>query len=391
MQKRRNATVMGTAGLFAALMALACLWLLVGQPAQEASAQDGVTPGTNTVTAPWGVITTSSETNPGGIGTIRPPSGGFRSRGFAGTPTPVTTDHIDRPSGYIRVTFTPNADHNPVAYKLERLVTGLAGGGVIAWRTLEERTTATRYRDSDVAANFTYVYRITPILADDTTLVAERISHYAWQRVFLYGVGTTDGVRLTVRKSPNHSRTHQSVTITRYNNVELTNGHTVLQNHTYNGEHVHIADGRATLGRVYYYHMQISWRLDADEPWQNSPMNIDPVAVKAGVSVPIRPTQTQVTIDQNNLVTVSWSVPDDDEQALLYEVRRRPIKPINLSTSVPLGTTTRKTFKYVTDTPLTSYEYTVVPLNMARQFVTPGSDGVTFPTLPLPLCYNPLQ
>ncbi len=394
MQRKRLITVIGAVGVFATVMALTVLLGVNEHSPNPVYAQDGETAEKTEVSVPWGTVTATSIENPvdalpAAIGNGSSGTSGASGTRSAQSSTPVTTDQISRSLGYVRMSWTNDNDPPPVSYRVERRLAGLTDPEA-GWRVIASASPTASLRDSDVAANLTYQYRITPILEDGSELTSGIVSHFARQRVYLYGVGNEDGVLLTVRKAPHHPRNHQSVTITRYTNVERTNGIPLVSNHIFKGEYAQIEDSSAAVGSVYYYKMEVFYRLGANAPWVAAPFAILPVAIKAGVSDPIQPTSVQAILDDNT-VKVTWTVVNDDKQALLYEVQRRKVKPINDDDLVPIGTTTKKSFAYDPDDPLVSYEYKVVPFDVAGERATTVSNPMTFPTLSVPLCYNPYK
>ena len=389
MRKKRSLMTISSIGIFAVVMALGGLWY-TGEwdsPVYAQDADDGS--GSSTAPTPWGTASVSSiEAPEGGVPT--PKDSGSNDNGAKdATVTPVTVSDITRPSGHVRVRWVVSTGDVPVGYRLERRLVNLQDPAA-GWRVLAESRQGSSYRDNNVAPNQVYDYRITPILADGSTLASGTIRSYARQRVFLYGIGTSNGVQLTVRQAPNHPSRHQSVTITRYSNRELVNGTTLVSQVVYDQEFKHVSDNTAEAGTMYFYKMEVFYRLGDGSPWRPAPFQVLPVAVMGGVQAPVPPVNLIPNITDGT-VSLTWSVEGDNKQTLLYEIQRRVVKPINEDLPESLGTTLGTTFTYVPSSTLVSYEYTVVPVNVALARALDESVMHVFPTLAPPLCYNPAR
>ena len=380
---------------------LAAWWTIGFAPAYgQGSDSENTSSTTTTVQAPWGSITAdgSDDITQGFIKSSGQSSGSDNDRTRQPvTNTPIPTSAITRYSGIVKVSWSLDAnieDPDTYRFRVERQYTPRSGNPG-EWRVLSESHSGESYRDYDVGAYSRYEYRVTPIAPDGTKLQTVTVRQTTGFRSYLQGFGTASGVQLTVRGDKLTPYEDQRVTITRYDHTEMNSGegHVVVTHRAFPAgvSYMTVPDTTAVAGTVYYY--KVEYYLADPNSGVISPMQIDvaPVAIMAIMVGVVPPTTPDApTVEAGTVagtVKASWTVTDDNKQAGIYEVYRRPIKPINADPPTTIGTTFGQTLTYKPEDIAKNYEYSVRPISIQGMRGSLGSHKV-YPVLQPPGCHS---
>ena len=330
-------------------------------------------PTSKTSTFAMGTITTSYQTNLGGLAPPAENSGNGASAGRSGS-TPIPTNQIANLSGYVAVTIdvTDDPSTEGLRLRLERRwlpeneeAFGETGG----WMLLTENAPeGDIFDDYEVMVATSYRYRVTPVKENGDELKPwPHHDYFVRPSTYLHTASRPDGVTLHVTTSDLGPGVTQFIDIVRYDNVERTptTGRRVIFRTQPPDLFATYKDLNVTKGRVYYYTMDLYQQLTPTSPIVKVDFNIQPLAVMAGITPPTAPGAPIVNKHVDGKTSVVWTLPvHHNRQALSYSVERKRIKPIGGGFK-NVGVTTGVTLTNIEDAPAHHvFEYRVVPVTM---------------------------
>lgn len=304
--------------------------------------------------------------------------------------TPLTVDLIERDHGYVHITWP--SDPSAATYRVERslrdiLTSPFAGSHIIA-----DGVTETSYSDYDTIANGRYMYNVVPIKPEGDELPPIRSYHVAKQFDFLYGVGSGENeVIIHVQSDPYQPLSDQNFSITAYDNQELQNGHQIVSNYvpTQDLTPVGFEVPNTQKGTILYFKVVMFHTMCPSCESLPAPFELDPIAVMVGAVPPSEPDTLEI-VEANGISTLTWSVQDDNKQALGYEIFRLQLKPITPEPAVLLGSTIHQSFTIpAIEDDGVIHKYQVVPIGTDYVRAVNKKGTLINPPLTPPLCIDP--
>ena len=293
--------------------------------------------------------------------------------------------------------------HKITKYRVERrMVLDVEPPGM-GWRLLDTTAKAGFFDDFDVMPNQLYQYKVTPYALNLETLVVTALApgyirYVTRPQTFFSGHGLDGTAILDVRSEALTDWEDQAVTITRYDNMELSGpGTPIVTREDLVGPHVRYKDRPDPPG-LYVYAMELLF-VEEDDTYTSTGFTISPIVVQTTSALPTQPSLPVVEESANEIVTVSWTVPEDNKQAAAYEVQRRNVHPgedprIWSSRGTTVAHTDNNQYSMTlrpNDADTTYGQYRVVPITLRPDRAGDTmSDTTTFPQIPQARCWDHL-
>ena len=403
MQKTHKSFAVGAVG-FIGLLVLSFAWLFGAQ--SNAFAQGGGTTTYEnvtvttvedvTVTGTWGSVTVTAEGESATGVTKGTGSDGDGSSGRSTTATPLTDEHVTIVAGLNNVTWSMDNPADAVAYRVKRSMS--IQGEQSPYQTLTNSQTGLRYPDWDVMYGATYRYQVTPIAADKNELTPIEATYTTGSSRMLYGRFNGTQVEIKVRAYALYPYRTQYMTIKEYNHVERNPAQAVI---VVDKQRLAGAVNSVTFtptwgdGEVRYYTLELFQKrgTGSNASYKRVPITVDPLGIRKGAAEPASaPTQPSVTVHADGRAALAWEVNNANRSVFAYEVKRRPLKPINQLPFAHVGTTVGTSFNIPPATPIIEppYEYKVTPIKGDATRSQMVSNAQSHPDLTTPVCLNPL-
>ena len=305
------------------------------------------------------------------------------------TQTPVPDSAVTIIPAYVSVSWDADSQ-NPVSYRVERGMD--IDGSVQSWYTLAEAHTTTRFADNDVVYKTKYQYRITPRLADNTTLAKITKTYTAETRNILAGRYANGKIELEFQADPLLPMDVQYVTIKEhpYNERSSSNAITLVDKRAFTtNKSTHSFTPAWATGTNRYYAIQLYTKIPPSRQYQLSTLQIPPIAIRNGTAEPDTPGTPSLTTDADGTVTITWASNNGAHRTAGYEILRRPARPIN-AWMPKHYTTTTTSLQLPDDTPNgPAYEYSVAPIKLDGTRTTKSGGEKQHPNLRTPKCLDP--
>jgi hypothetical protein len=348
------------------------------------------------VTAEWGTV----RVGPKAVTLAEEESAaGFeQTTGNTSTYTDIPDSDVTIVDASISVSLPGNSADpvaSPSSYKIERTME-IDGASTGVWFVLDDDATGTLYTDDDVVYKGSYTYRVTPETADGTEQTSVEVAQVASARQIFSGRWDNGQIVLEVKPSPLQPAQFQYATIREFDHVERDARHsttiTVVNKR-------HLSDGITTIsftptwddGDIRYYTMSLYTKRSPNHRFVLARLRVMPIAIRQGDVEPSKPGKPSVSVGDDGKIQLAWDTNNTARESVGYEVKRRPLRPINQAAPTHVTATVASSVTLpahgTADPP---YEYSITPLKRDVTRGTSVSDNNDDEGTVRPKCLNPV-